>query len=124
MRRIWMGIMPGPEVTRVLVMDGPGQTLLKARLPHGPKHPRAVETLCEAMALWCGRPVSCALAADGPDKFCATRPWLDTFDTISRSPLFQVEFVTHARPPRESDGLSGLGDFRDLRQFVLFEVAK
>src|SRR5262249_57724470 len=40
---------------------------LKARLPAEPRHPRAVETLCEAVALWCGRKVLAALAADNPD---------------------------------------------------------
>jgi hypothetical protein len=124
MRAIWMGISPGPEWTRVLVQDGPEQTLLKARLPHSPQHPRAVATLCEAVALWCGRPVRAALAADGPGTFCATTPWLDTFDAVTRSPLFQIEFVSRARPPREREGLDGLGDFRDLRQLILVGVAR
>jgi len=30
-----MGIVPGPVMTRVLLLDGP-HTLLQARLPHGP----------------------------------------------------------------------------------------
>src|SRR5216683_1909415 len=52
-----LGIVPGPLATRVLLADGP-TTWLKARLPHGPRHPRAVTTLAEALALWSGR--SCA----------------------------------------------------------------
>ena len=36
------GIVPGPVMTRVLLLDGP-HTLLQARLPHGPRHPRAVK---------------------------------------------------------------------------------
>jgi hypothetical protein len=120
-----MGIMPGPEVTRVLLVDGPTQTLLKARLPHSPRHPRAVQSLCEALALWCGKPVHAAIAAVGPETFCATTPWLDTFELITQpNPLVQIEFVSHARPPRERDGLDGLGDFRDLRQLVIEEVAR
>ena len=123
-RRLWMGIMPGPEVTRILLTDGPSQTLLKARLPHSPQHPRAVQSLCEALALWCGKPVHAAIAADGPDAFCVTTPWLETFDVITRpNPLVRIEFVSRARPPRERDGLDGLGDFRDLRQLVIEEVA-
>jgi len=124
MRALWMGVMPGPEVTRVLVMDGPGQTLLKARLPHGPQHPRAIQTLCEAVALWCGRPVHAALAVVGPGAWCATTPWLESFDAITRSPLFEIELVERARPPKEPDRLDDLGDFRDLRQLVLAEVAR
>lgn len=124
MRHIWMGIVPGPEVTRVLVQDGPEQTLLKARLPHGPGHPRALLTLCEAVALWCGRPVRAALAADGPGAFCATTPWLETFDTLTQSPLVELDFVAHARPPRERDGLDGLGDFRAVRELILRGAAR
>ena len=124
MRHIWMGITPGPDVTRVLVQDGPAHTWLKARLPHGPRHPRALLTLCEAAALWGGRPVRAALAADGPGAFCATTPWLETFDTLTQSPLVELDFVTHARPPRERDGLDGLGDFRDVRQLIVRTVLR
>jgi len=124
MRTIWMGISPGPEVTRILAQDGPEQTLLKARMPHTPHHPRALVTLCEAVALWCGRPVRAALAADGPQTWCATTGWLDTFDVISRGPLYEIEFVAHARPPRDRDGLDDMGDFRDVRQLVLKGAAR
>jgi len=124
MRALWMGIVPGPEVTRILVMDGAEQTLLKARLPQEPQHPRAIQTLCEAVALWCGRPVRAALAADGAGTWCATTPWLDSFDALTRSPLFQIDVVHRARPPKERDGLDDLGDFRDLRRLVLAEVAR
>ena len=123
MRSIWMGVMPGPEWTRVLVQEGP-QTLLKARLPHGPVHPRAVETLCEALGLWCGRKVCAALVVEGPDAFCVTRPWEDTFERISRPPLYEIRFVSSVRPTRERDRLEGLGSYRDLRQMILDEVAR
>lgn len=121
---LWMGIVPGPEHTRVLVLNGPGKTLLKARLPAEPAHPRAVETLCEAVALWCNQKVHAALAADNPDPTSATRNWLASFDTISRGPLYELRFVAHARRPRERDRLDGLGDFRDVRQLLLFGEAR
>ena len=123
MRNLWMGVMPGPEWTRVLVQDGP-QTLLKARLPHGPVHPRAVETLCEALGLWCGQKVCAALVADDPGAFCATRAWRDTCDAIARTPLYEIRFVSSVRPTRERDRLEGLGSYRDLRQLILAEVAR
>ena len=81
-----MGIVPGPVMTRVLLLDGP-HTLLQARLPHGPRHPRTVRTLAEALALWAGRQLRVVLAAAGPGAFCATTPWFDTFDALSRSLL-------------------------------------
>lgn len=124
MKNLWMGIMPGPEVTRVLLQDGPEQTLLKARLPHWPIHPRAIETLCEALALWCGRKVCAALVADGPGSFCGTRPWHDTFDSLTRPPLYEIHLVSSVRPTRERDRLEGLGSYRDLRQIILSEVAR
>ena len=61
MQRMWMAITPGPLLTRVVVMDGACQTLLQARLPHGPRHPQALQRLCEAMALWCGQEVHVVL---------------------------------------------------------------
>jgi hypothetical protein len=122
MSRVWMGIVPGPKWTRVLVIDETQTTLLKARLPAEPRHPRAVETLCEAVALWCGRKVLAALAADNPDPSSATKPWLDTFDAISRSPLCEIRFTAQANPP--SDVVTGLGDFKDVYRLLLFEVER
>ena len=127
MRTLWMEILPGPLTTRVLVQDGPKQTLLRARLPHAPSHPRAVQALCEAVALWSGRKVCVALIVEGPDAFCATRPWLDAFDTLTRAPGFEIHFVTSARLARDrrSDECADrteLGSCRDLRRRILSEV--
>ncbi len=124
MRPIWMGISPWPTETRILVLDGPGQALLKARLPYAPRHPRALASFCEALALWCGRKVHAALAADGSDTFCAEGRWRETFETLEPGPLFEIEYVARARPPRERDGLDGLGDFRDCRRIILCGVAR
>ena len=127
MRHIWMGIMPASETTRVLVMDGPNTTLLKARLPADPGSPKALGTLCEAMALWCGRRVHAALAVDHRDAFCATTQWLETFDALSggENLLYEVDWVRTLRRPREPRGrIEGMGDFRDVRQLAMFEVLR
>jgi len=124
MRSLWMGIMPGATATRVLVLDGPRRTLLKARLPHGPEHPRALPALCEALALWCGRPVRAALAVDEPPTSCAFTRWPETLDALTGGALYEVAIVPRVRAPRERDDLGGLGDFRDLRQLCLCEVAR
>jgi hypothetical protein len=120
---IWMGISPGSERSRVLVQDGPGKTLLKARLPAVPAHPRALATLCEALALWCGQPVRAVLAAGGPGGSFDTTRWLGG-DGPTATALFEMAVVSVARPPRGRDRLDGFGDFRDLRQLVFFEVAE
>lgn len=129
MGTLWMEILPGPLTTRVLVQDGPKQTLLRARLPHSPSHPRAVQALCEAVALWSGRKVCVALVVEGPDSFCATRPWLDTFDTLTRPLGFEIHFVASARPARDRR-ISECGNqielrcCRDLRRQIFSEVER
>jgi len=124
MNKLWMGIVPDPEATRVLVTDGSGLSLLKARLPHSPRHPRALATLCEALALWCGRPLRAALAVDGPGAFCATPGWLETFDQLTDSALFEIAFVANPVTPGEYDEHDGLGDFEDLRRLLRAAVAR
>jgi hypothetical protein len=53
--------------TRVLVQDESGDRLV-ARLPPliSSAHPRAITTLLEALALWCGKPVPVVLCVDEP----------------------------------------------------------
>jgi hypothetical protein len=48
MQTLWMGVRPGPALTRLRVQDGP-IPILKARLPEAPQHPRALETLAEGL---------------------------------------------------------------------------
>jgi len=124
MSRLWMGISQTPEYTKVLLLDGPGKPLMKARLPAMPAHPRAVQALCEAMALWCGHPVRAALAAEDAESFCDTTPWLGSWDGVFRNALCEIRIVASARPPRVADRITGLGSFNDVRQLVLFEVAE
>lgn len=122
MKSIWVGIDPRPEVTRVLAMAGPTATLLKARMPAVARHPRAVPSLLEALALWTGAPVRAALAVDETDHSSATRLSLDW--DFGGPPLYALEHTARLRRPVRQTGLGGLGDFRDLRQLVLFEVAR
>jgi hypothetical protein len=122
--RIWVAIHPRREWTRVLVTEGPGQTLLKAKLAPSPWHQRALPTLLEALALWHKQPVHAVLAADAEDGTFVTSLCPDLGGEHTRTPLYTVDVVAARRPPRRSDRLEGLGDFRDLRQLMLFEVAR
>jgi hypothetical protein len=124
MRSLWMGIMPGLEFTRVVVQDDWDQLLLKARLPHSLRDPRAVETLCQAMVRWCGRKVCAALVVDGPGALCVTRPWRDTVGRLTRHELFEVHPVSRGRPAEERDRLDGLHDYDELRWSVFFGKAR
>ncbi len=118
MRRLWMAITPGPMLTRIVVMDGACQTMLQARMPHGPAHAQALQRLCEAMALWCGHEVHVVLAVDGPGAFCATPAWLETFEQLTRRALYEVEFVDALAPPEDE------GCFADVRQLLRCRMAR
>jgi hypothetical protein len=122
---IWTAIHPTRNHTRVLATAGVKTTLLKAHLSAQPKHPRALPTLLEALALWQGERVHAALVADEQAAMSGTSIYRDTFELVEPTPLFQLAVVGH-RPRRRDDGsaLRGMGDFRDLRQLLLWEVAQ
>ena len=114
-RQLWMAITPGALRTRVVVMDEAGRNVLQARLPHGPRHPQALQRLSEAVALWCGGPLTplrVVLAVEGPGAFCMTRRWFAAFEHLTRRPLYQIEFVPALPPPDDEAG------FTDVRQML------
>ncbi|MFG0273570.1 MAG: hypothetical protein ACF8QF_00775 [Phycisphaerales bacterium] len=121
---IWMAIRPGRTGTRVLATAGVKQTLLKANLALEPAHPRAVPALLEAVALWQGEQVRAALCVDGSDGGCDTTLSQTLVDVFDPTPLFRLDIVPDRPRSRERDRLEGMGDFRDLRQLLLFEVAQ
>jgi hypothetical protein len=111
MDTVWMGIWPGSLDTRVLVIDE-GETLLKARLRPAPRQPCALATLCEAVALWCGKKVCVAFAADAPGSWCELKPWRDAFHAFRSGPLYEVEFVSVKSRRVEPD--PDLGSFSEM----------
>ena len=124
MERIWMGISPEATETRVIAMAGAGTTLLKARLSRSPAHPRALATLLEAIALWEGKKVHAALvaagSASGSDCSLYREAFLDT-----GGPLYALDWVPAFRKARRTKSeVAGMGGFADLRQLLLFEVAR
>ncbi len=124
MRSIWVGIHPRPEGTRVLATAGSEETLLKARLASMPKHPRAIATLLEALALWQGQPVRAVLGVGGADDGYGTSMSREWFAADAETPLYTLDVVSVRSRRRRPDGLGGLGEFRDLRQLLLWEVAR
>jgi hypothetical protein len=120
---IWMGISPSKGETRVLAMAGASETILKARLRLDPAHPRALATLLEAIALWQGSRVRAALCAGAQPPSCGSNLYREAFDF--GGPLYSVDWVPGplVRRRRVRD-LSGMGEFADLRQLLLFEVAR
>ncbi len=55
--------------TTIAIKDEGGNELLKAQLPYS-RHPRALLTLLEGMALWSGQAIHGAISADGWDQGC------------------------------------------------------
>jgi hypothetical protein len=94
-------------------------------LASNPWHQRALPTLLEALALWQSRRVHAVLVVDSADGTSVTRVCPDLAAEHARTPLFTLDVVEgRRRPPRRSDRIDGLGDFRDLRQLMLFTVAR
>ena len=123
--RIWVAIHPRGSETRVLATEAAGRALLKARLSAHPWHQRALPSLLEALALWQSRQVHAVLVAGDTDASSVTSLCPDLAAEQARTPLYTLDVVEgHRRPPRRSDRIDGLGDFRDLRQLMLFEVAR
>lgn len=124
---LWVGVDPRPPVARVLATTPLGTAVLKARLESKPRHPRALATLLEALALWQGVPAHGVLAVGDEEPWCDMGNFHVGFDDFGKTPLYSLETVS--RLPRRSrrDPIPGMGDFRDLRQLRLFgdeEVAR
>jgi hypothetical protein len=117
--RIWMAMSPSKFDVRVLVTDGPGDTLLKARLSCPPSHPRAVRSLMEAVALWEGRKVHGVLAVDEP-----YRSWSSFgLDAMGFDDTALYSLALAAKGGRRQE-IVGLGSFRDLHRILRLEVAR
>jgi hypothetical protein len=123
--RIWVAIHPGERETRVLATEPTGSTLLKARLAAHPWHQRALPSLLEALAFWQNRRVHAVLVAGDLGGTSVMSFCPDLAAEYARTPLYTLDVVEgRRRPPRRHESINGVGDFRDLRQLMLFEVAR
>ena len=116
MIRLWKGsVRATPREVRVLVVDPHQGDLLKARLPLGAQHPRALLTLLEGLALWRGQPlrvvVRATSAGDGRPCWSGSGLFGDEL-WPGESPLVRYEVGGRDLRLRR---LAGLGDFRPLR---------
>jgi len=105
-------VNPEPGQVRLLVTDRQQGDVLKARLPVQVRHPRALLTLLEGVALWQGRPLDVVISAV---ESCPSWRGSGLFGNElwpGESQLVHFSVAAPVRPKR----LSGLGDFRDLRR--------
>ena len=116
MMRPWKGsVRATPREVRVLVVDPEQGDLLKARLPLGAQHPRALLTLLEGLALWRGQPLRVVVSATSAGDGRPCWSGLGLFgDELWPGESQLVRYEVGARVIRRGR-LVGLGDFRSLR---------
>jgi hypothetical protein len=118
MSRYTVTVAPAETRTRLLLTDGTDE-LMRAQLPPGRqlRHGRAAATLLEGLSLWLDTRLQVALSADAQDASYYLG-LVDELGCASRSVFFDVALI---EPPARRRGkkISGIGDFRDLRQLAL-----
>jgi len=103
----------GDDEVKLLVTSHASDDLIKARLARQPRHPRALLTLLEGVALWSGEPLYAVISAGGrPDDWLGCETWGDDL-WPAESPLVHFDFAVP--PSRSRRLLRGVGDFRDVR---------
>jgi hypothetical protein len=113
-------VMIAPEITQTrLLMVSAGRDVLKAVLPSaGSAHRTAATTLLEGLALWYQQRLSVVLCVEEQESSCDALYLCDALGYGIRQLHFDIG-VTHRRRRRSSRCLTGVGDFRDLRQLHL-----
>lgn len=104
-----------PYETRILVQDATGDRLLARLPPLGvAAHPRALPSLLESMALWCGATVPVVLYVDETSDW----EWSGLCDALGfglETLFFEIEVVPLEHRRRRAKRLTGLGSFAPER---------
>lgn len=98
---------------KLLVTEEQGDDLLKAVLPLPPRHPRALLTLLEGLALWAGAPLPGAISVEPSAPDSCVSALFDGELWAPGSALVTLDFVHQARRSRR---IRGLGEFREVRR--------
>lgn len=110
----WPTTMRIAKDLKLLVTSETGDDVIKARLPLQPRHPRALLTMLEGVALFAGEPLYVVISAgEGQGAWEGSEQWCEDL-WPAESPLVQFDFAVP--PPRARRVLRGVGDFRDVRR--------
>lgn len=102
------------EDLKLLVTSPQGDDQIKARLPLRPRHPRALLTLLEGVALWSGEPVYAVISAgEQREDWLGCEAWGEEL-WPTESALVHFDFAIP--PARDRRTLRGVGDFRAVRR--------
>lgn len=118
---LWMSIEPGPAETRLQLCEPQERSVLRARLPVSPAHPRALISLLESLSLWYGTPLHAVVDADAqairrdPEKWAVL---------LGDAPELAVHVHYVAVPQRRRTQrdrfLSAMGDFSRAERLTSF----
>ena len=110
---------------QVTLIEGQSLNGEPVRLLVDPAHVGRRTFLLEALAFWQKQPVHAVFAVDGGAAPSASRFLRNLDETHARTPRYTLDVVeARRRRRRASERLDGLGDFRDLRQLMLANVAR
>ena len=118
---IWMSIEPLFAETRLQLSEPRARSVLRARLPATPQHPRALITLLEAMSLWYGMPLHAVVDADSEDIRRDPEKWAALLGDAPELAV-HVHYVSVPVSRRRSRDrfLSAMGDFGRAERLAAF----
>jgi hypothetical protein len=125
MSDLWAAIDTRRHCPRILVTNSGREPLVKALMSGPPQHRRALPTFLEALALWEGRPVRAALVV-GKQGGCDTSLYHEFFADPDHTPMYSIDYVSSPEEMKRAyrDQLGGMGRFQDLKQLLIWEVAR
>lgn len=118
--RVYVGFSRDGGAVKMMGITG-STTVLETRFCSAPSHPRALQWLLEALALWQGQQVRAVLCVDGAADDCGKDMFRDWFPDFGNA-LYTIEWTDRATRRKSDDGLQGQGHVSDLRQLRLFAV--
>lgn len=116
---LWMSIEPVGSEVKMMLTAPAASTLMKARLPCPPAHPRAVISLLEAFALWFGQPLRAVIDADAEDVRRNPARWATLLGNAPELAV-AVEWAAVPRSAKKDRFLAPMGEFAGARRLVSF----